>query len=111
MIDMVIVNSWLLYKRNAISLKWPKSEILALALFKLKVTNCLMKENNAFTETKRGRPSSLMKDAISKRGRPCQTLPDQAIWFVIGQKLKIAEKCVKIQVAVEKPMYEILFKM
>ena len=45
MIDMAIVNSWLLYKRNAISLKLPKYEILALALFKLKVANCLIKEN------------------------------------------------------------------
>ena len=52
MIDMVIINSWLLYKRDAISLKLPKSEILALALFKLKVANCLMKENKAFVGTK-----------------------------------------------------------
>ena len=27
------------------------------------------------------------------------------IMLVIGQKLKIAEKCIKIQAAVEKPMY------
>ena len=81
MIDMVIVNSWLLYKRDAISLKLPKSEILALAPFKLKVANCLMKENKAFVGAKRGRPSPPMKDAISKRRRPYQTLPDQAIRF------------------------------
>ena len=81
MIDMIIVNSWLLYKRDPISLKLPKSEILALAPLKLKVANCLMKENKAFAGTKRGKPSTLIKDASSKRRRPCQTLPDQAIRF------------------------------
>ena len=79
-IDMVIVNSGLLYKHGAISLELPKSEILALALFQLKVANCVMKEK-AFAGTKRGRPSLPIKDATSKRRRPCQTFPDQAMGF------------------------------
>ena len=66
---MVIVNSWFLYKRDAISLKLPKSKILALVPRKLKVTNCLQKEHKAFAGTKKGRPYPPMKDAISKRRR------------------------------------------
>jgi len=42
MIDIVVVNSWQLY--SAINLRLPKSKILALAPFKLRVANCLMKE-------------------------------------------------------------------
>jgi len=83
MIDMVVVNSWLLYKRDAINLKLPKSEILALAPFKLRVANCLMKEGKPCTATKRGRPSmqSSSGNSATKRGRPCQTLPEKAIRF------------------------------
>ena len=57
MIDMVIVNSWLLYKCDAFNLKTPQSEILHLAPFKLRIANCLMQEGIVCTETKRGKPS------------------------------------------------------
>ena len=53
MIDMVIVNSWLLYKRDAFNLKTPQSEILCLASFKLRIANCLMQEGKVCTGTKR----------------------------------------------------------
>ena len=83
MIDMVIVNSWLLYKRDAFNLKTPQSEILRLAPFKLRIANCLMQEGKVCTGTKRGRPSlqSASCNPTQKRGRPCQILPDDAVRF------------------------------
>ncbi|KAG8239859.1 hypothetical protein J437_LFUL019273 [Ladona fulva] len=46
------VNCWLLYRRDADNLKLPKSEVLAVAQFKLKLAFALTKEG-----MKRGRPS------------------------------------------------------
>lgn len=57
MLDMAIVNSWLLYKRDAKQLKLPNKDILPLALFKLEVADALIKRGKP-TTAKRGRPSS-----------------------------------------------------
>ena len=83
MIDMTIVNSWLLHRRDASNLMLPRSKILALAWFKLRVAECLMKEGKSCSANKRGRPSlSSASDCLPpKRGRPFQTLPDPAIRF------------------------------
>ncbi|XP_068215341.1 uncharacterized protein [Palaemon carinicauda] len=59
MIDMVIVNSWLLYQRDGGNLHIPKLDILPLAVFKLKVAFAFMKRGKSSGNLKRGRLSSL----------------------------------------------------
>ena len=54
MLDMVMVNSWLLYKRDVSLLKLPRKDTLGLGEFKLKAAFTLMKEGKTM---KRGRPS------------------------------------------------------
>ena len=58
MLDMIIVNSWLLYKRDAQELSIPKKDVLPLASFKLKVVFALMQGGKALNVSKRGRPSN-----------------------------------------------------
>ena len=56
MIDMVVVNAWLLYRRDAASLNMLKKDILSLAEFKLLLSFDLMMAGKV-CGTKRGRPS------------------------------------------------------
>lgn len=82
MIDMVIVNSWLLYRRDANNLRLPKSEILSLAPFKLRVAISLMREGKNVGGIKRGKRKSC-EDGVKKQklGRPFQSLPEKPIRF------------------------------
>ena len=83
MIDMVLVNSWLLYKRDALHLQLPKSEVIPLAYFKIRVAFSLMMAGKECNR-KRGRPSLQDPTAatakVSKCGRP-QSLPDNSIRY------------------------------
>ena len=57
MVDMLLVNSWMLYRRDASNLKLPRSEISQLATFKLRAAVALMKSGKVLGGLKRGRPS------------------------------------------------------
>ena len=101
LIDIVIVNSWLLYKCDAFNLKTPESKILCLTPFKLRIANCLMQEGKVCEGTKRGRAflQSASCNPTHKQGRPCQILPDDAVRFdAIGHwpEIKDTRKMCKI---------------
>ncbi|KAF2364054.1 PiggyBac transposable element-derived protein, partial [Trinorchestia longiramus] len=59
MIDMAIVNAWLLYRRQAQKLSIFEKDISPLALFKLRIAVSLMKSGNISFRPRRGRPSAL----------------------------------------------------
>ena len=54
--DMAIVNSWLLYRRDAVKLKISKSKQMGLSEFKTQIAFLLIKSGKEIFE-KRGRPS------------------------------------------------------
>ena len=66
MIDMVLVNSWLLYRRDALHLQLPKSEVIPLTYFKIKIAFSLMMAG---------------KESTRKCGRHPQPLPDNSIRY------------------------------
>ena len=71
MIDMVAVNSWLLYKCNASNLNLPKKEILPLAFFKLLIAFDLMKTGK-ICNPKNRRPFTITgSHKATKRADPC----------------------------------------
>ena len=66
-IDMAVVNAWLLYRRDAVTISLNKNEILSLASFKLHVAFTLTKRGKACQQFKHGRPSSRLSDTDAKR--------------------------------------------
>ena len=84
MIDMVLVNSWLLYRRDPLHLQLPKSEVIPLAYFKIKVAFSLIMAGKE-SSRKRGRPSlpdpTAVTAKVAKCGRPFQPLPDSSIRY------------------------------
>lgn len=54
---IVIVNSWMLYRKDACNLHLSQSEVSSLASFKLKVAFSLVQSGKATGELERGRPS------------------------------------------------------
>ena len=89
MLDMAIVNSWKLYRRDAEDLNLPEKDILSLASFKLSVANALLQKGKAQTG-KRGRPFSDSQRTIKKRAR---SGPENIIRFdQTGHFLVLEEK-------------------
>ena len=84
MIDMILVNSWLLYKRDALHHQLPKSKVIPLAFFKIKVAFSLIMAGKQCS-CKRGRPSlpdaPTLTPKPAKVGRPLQSLPDPPIRY------------------------------
>lgn len=76
-VDMVIVASWLLYRRDCASLGVPAKQWMDLLKFKFYITTCLLKQGKDITVKKRGRPCSLSVEAklkCKKKKRANETL-------------------------------------
>lgn len=116
LIDMAIVNSWLLYRRDADRIKIPPRKQLSLSQFKVKLAKALMFMNKPIERTKRGRPSLEKQSEAKKRklnrGLP---LPEKEIRYdhidhlptgsqerhlckMAGCKSKITTSCIKCKV-------------
>uniref|UniRef100_A0A6A7GCV3 PiggyBac transposable element-derived protein 3-like n=1 Tax=Hirondellea gigas TaxID=1518452 RepID=A0A6A7GCV3_9CRUS len=76
-IDMAIVNSWLLYRKDAKNLKLQKKDIMPLFQFKLAISNALIKKGKA-QKVKRCRPSAVSQGKPPKHPR---SLPEDIICF------------------------------
>ena len=90
MIDMAIVNSWLLYRRDAEALKVCKKTILPLAFFKLRLAYALMKSGKCMKRSNAGRPSSLQNKL--KVSHSLAPHPDNSIRYDNVGHLPIIEK-------------------
>lgn len=66
MVDMLLVNSWMLYGRDVNNLQLPKSEISQLATFKLRAAIALMKSGKPVGGLKGGRPASTEAPSAKK---------------------------------------------
>lgn len=78
MLDMLMVNSWLLYKRDVNALKLKRKEILSLSEFKMKAAFALMKEGKV---PKRGRPSNENPPPLKKKCFARTSQPEESVRF------------------------------
>lgn len=80
-VDMAIVNSWLLYRRDSESLNIPKKKQRDLLSFRTSVAQALCMQGKDLSKKKRGRPSSdLERDFERKRHRgPAKAIPAQEV--------------------------------
>jgi len=80
MIDMTVVNSWLLYRREANHLEVPKRKQMSLCEFKLKLADSLLLSGKSRGKK---RPSSNVTNAAyitkKKTGRATKPIPDKDI--------------------------------
>ena len=84
LLDMCVVQAWLMYRRTAKSLQLPKKEVLSLCNFKLSVADSLMKQGKMAVGPKRGRPSleeNSTEAALTKKARkgPMLPVPQKAV--------------------------------
>ncbi|XP_018015118.1 piggyBac transposable element-derived protein 3 [Hyalella azteca] len=105
MIDMVVVNSWLLYRRDASSLNLPRKDILSLASFKLLIAFDLMKAGKVCNGKKRGKPS-LTPDSSNARKKSCYRPSDSTRTDGIGHLPRIDQNEIvaREQTAMGEPM-------
>ena len=76
-LDLAVVNSWLLYSRDGESLAIPHQKQKGQLAFKLSLVNYLCKHGKTVTTKKRGRPSTIQVEYLSKKGRGlAQPIPD-----------------------------------
>lgn len=70
LLDLAVVNAWLLYKRDCISHSVSPSRQYSLLTFKTEIASCLCQERKG-TQKKRGRPASseVYKQLQNKRKR------------------------------------------
>lgn len=80
-VDMVIVNSWLLYRRDCESLNIPKKKQRDLLSFRTSVAEALCMQGKDLSKKKRGRPSSdVEREFEKKRHRgPAKAIPAQEV--------------------------------
>ncbi|CAF4020199.1 unnamed protein product [Rotaria sp. Silwood2] len=57
LIDLSVVNAWLLYRRHCLQLNLPKKDIMSLLTFRINIATALLKSNPPPPIIKRGRPS------------------------------------------------------
>ncbi|KAJ8369987.1 hypothetical protein SKAU_G00100150 [Synaphobranchus kaupii] len=74
MLDLTLVESWLLYRRDCQS-QIPKNDQLPLLDFKIQVASCLCMENKVSNKRK-GRPSQVVVMGKKKRGHHSFVPPD-----------------------------------
>ncbi|CAF3396410.1 unnamed protein product [Rotaria sp. Silwood2] len=70
LIDLCIVNGWLLYRCHCFQLNIQKKNIMSLLAFRIKIADALLKSVPATPPVKRGRPSL---DSISNENNPMIT--------------------------------------
>lgn len=76
--DMTVVNSWLMYRRDAESLGVPKKKQDSLLRFKFRLASSLLKAGKRNSTSKRGRPSSVENAHIAQKkiGHATRSLPE-----------------------------------
>lgn len=74
LLDMVVVNCWLLYKRDAQSLQVPKSRQYDILGFRTGIAVSLIKQNKN-TSKRRGRSTSEADFVVKKRRGPAASIP------------------------------------
>ncbi|CAF0781681.1 unnamed protein product [Rotaria sordida] len=67
LIDLSVVNGWLLYRRDCSQFRLPKNEILSLLQFRVEIAEALMKSVVSKRSIRRGRPSLRLR---SKENTP-----------------------------------------
>ncbi|CAK6983053.1 piggyBac transposable element-derived protein 2-like isoform X1, partial [Scomber scombrus] len=80
-VDMVIVNSWLLYRRDCESLNIPKKKQRDSLSFRLSIAQALCMQGKGLSKKKRGRPSSDVERQFEKKRHrgPAQSIPTQEV--------------------------------
>ncbi|XP_030579753.1 piggyBac transposable element-derived protein 3-like [Archocentrus centrarchus] len=80
-VDMVVVNYWLLYRRDCDSLNVPRKKQKDLLAFRLSIAQALCMQGKDLTAKKRGRPSSDMEREFQKKQRrgPTKAIPTQDV--------------------------------
>lgn len=81
LLDMTIINCWLLYRRDAEKLGIPKSKQIGLCEFKLNIASSLMKSGKDITR-KRGTTSSSIDAEFAKKkktGNATKPIPEKDI--------------------------------
>lgn len=87
-LDVILINSWCLYRAAHVSIGTQKKCIMPLLDFKLEVAQCLISQNKAHDAKKRGRPSldsvESEFDAKRKRGPLCLLLQSELMAWNTG---------------------------
>lgn len=80
-VDMVIVNSWLLYRRDCESLTVPKKKQKDLLAFRTSIAQALCMQGKDLSKKKRGRPSLDVEREFEKKKHrgPATVMPTQEV--------------------------------
>ncbi|XP_051948067.1 piggyBac transposable element-derived protein 2-like [Xyrauchen texanus] len=79
-VDMVVVNGWLLYRRNCDSMNVPRKKQKDLLAFKLSIAQALCMQGKDLSAKKRGRRSSDVEREFKKKRRgPTKAIPTQDV--------------------------------
>lgn len=80
LLDLAVVNSWLLYRRDCDSLAVPRHKQKDQLAFKLALASYLCKHGKIASGEKRGRPSSIQREYQNKKKRgPTKPIPEVEI--------------------------------
>lgn len=81
LVDLAVVNSWLLYRRDCESLQVPQRKQKDLLAFKLSIADYLAKYGKPVTGDKRGRPSLCIQQEynMKKKRGPTKPLPEMDV--------------------------------
>jgi hypothetical protein len=75
LIDLSIVNGWLLYRRDCSHIKLQKNEILSLLQFRVKIAEALLKPVVPKRPTQRGRPSLHLRSKENNQSQHPRAAP------------------------------------
>ena len=75
LIDLSLVNAWLLYRRHCFQVKVPKNKIMPLLTFRINVAETLLKSAPPAPPVKRGRPSSKSLSDENNSSTPQRAVP------------------------------------
>ncbi|XP_028448168.1 piggyBac transposable element-derived protein 2-like isoform X1 [Perca flavescens] len=80
-VDMVIVNSWLLYRRDCESLTVPRKKQKDLLAFRTSIAQALCMQGKDLSKKKRGRPSMDVERELEKKKHrgPATVMPTQEV--------------------------------
>ena len=82
LVDMVVVNSWLIYRRDCNDLELPENKQLSLLEFKNSISLTLAKEGQVIYTKKRGRKSISVEDALAAKkmkGHNTKSIPLKSV--------------------------------
>ena len=78
LIDLSVVNGWLLYRRHCSQLQVPKKDIMSLLAFRVNIATVLLKSNPLPAIIKHGRPSLEFKSNENNSTKTARTVPTPA---------------------------------